>query len=135
MTDIQVRQAHTGDERFIHSSWFQSYWKATASKSVPREIYKSEQDNLIDRLIRGSRIVVAFLEEVPDEILGYSISTPEVCHWVYVKGVYRRRGIASQLMPHSLKYFSHWPDSSGRKFFEKFGLQFNPYTIHTQRMS
>ncbi len=135
MTDIKIRRAISSDERFIHSSWFQSFWKATASNSVPRDVYKIEQDAAIDRLLQGAHIAVAYLEEVPDEILGYSVSAQDVCHWVYVKGIYRRRGIATRLMPTGLQFFSHWPDSGGRKFFGKFGLQFNPYTLHTQRKS
>lgn len=127
--EIKIRKALPEDVRFVHSSWFTSFWSETAFRSIPREIYLQEQDKRIDKLLRASETKVAFLEEVPDEILGYAVLQGPVCHWTYVKGVYRRRGIASRLVTAEVKFLTALPGSVGKKFATQRGLVYNPYLL------
>lgn len=124
---IHVRPALESDRPFLHSSWFQSYWKNHAIDKIPRAIYNKHQDNLIDKLLNRSHVSVAFIPEVPDEILGWSCVEESTLHWAYVKSLYRKNGIAKMVIPIGLQYYSHYTNAPGRKFLEKLGMQFNPY--------
>lgn len=128
---IHVRSALESDKAFIHSSWFQSYWKTHAVDKIPREVYNRHQDKIIDSLITRSLTSVAFIPEVPDEILGWSVVEADTLHWVYVKGLYRKNGISKMVLPGGLKYYSHGANAPARKFLEKLGMQFNPYKVTT----
>lgn len=123
-----LRTATASDLRFIHSSWHTSYWKTHARKHLEREVYAPEMDAHIDRVLKDATVLVAFFEAVPDEILGYSIARGDTLHWVYVKGVYRRNGIGSGLVPaEGVAYYSHATDGAGKKFADNIGLKFNPF--------
>lgn len=124
---IHVRPALESDKAFVHSSWFQSYWKNHAIDKIPREVYNKHQDSLIDSLLARSYISVAYIPEVPDEILGWSVVEGHTLHWAYVKSLYRKNGIARMVIPVGLKYYSHSTNAPGRKFLERLGMQFNPY--------
>lgn len=122
-----LRTANPSDLRFVHSSWFTSHWRTHAHKRVERDVYSPEMDALIERLIGRSKVLVAYFEDVPDEVLGYSVVEYNVLHWCYVKGAYRRNGIGAGLVPEGLLYYSHATDSVGRLFATSVGLKFNPF--------
>ena len=123
----KIRRMLPSDERFIHSSWHTSFWKTGASKKVDKALYNKWQDWRIKRLMANCRTLVAYLEEVPDEILGWSCSAPEILHYVYVKGVYRRNGIAKGLVPSDSVFYTHATDTIGGLFMKKMNLKYNPY--------
>lgn len=127
MPILQRRKATEADLRFVHSSFFTSYWKTHAKKRVERDVYKTYMDKYIDRLLVYADVLVAFTDEVPDEVLGYSIITGPTLHWCYVKGYARRQGIGSGLVTPLATYYSHDTDAVGRKFAQSVGLKFNPF--------
>ena len=125
----KIRTATESDLRFVHSSWHTNHWRTWAHKYVEREVYKSSQDRHIDLLMARSVVTVAFFPEVPDEVLGWACVEPypEVLHYVYVKGTYRRMGIARGLVEGRARCYTQYTDAAGRKFAEKVGITFNPY--------
>lgn len=125
----RARVATSSDLRFIHSSWHTSYWHLWAKKYITREIYGPEMDLAIESILgrHSTRAVVAFLPEVEDEVLGYSVINAESLHWVYVKGPYRNMGIGKSLVPSSCRFFTHATDSHNRKFLQSLQLVFNPF--------
>lgn len=123
----KIRQATSEDLRFVHSSFYSSYWHEHAKKRVPLDVYRREMDKRIDAILDRSEVNVAFFPEVSDEILGYAIIERDTVHWVYVKGVYREQGIASGLVPVGLLFYSHDSNNAGRKFAESVNLQYNPF--------
>lgn len=124
----QLRLATFEDLRFVKSSWFDSYWNCYAKKKIEGVIYREEMRAAIERTINPTvRVLVAFFPEVPDEVLGWSATEGDVLHYVYVKGVYRRRGIGRGLVPDGTLYYTHGTDASGRAFAQKLGLRFNPF--------
>lgn len=122
-----IRLATEADLRFIRSSWFDSYWHCSAKKKVEGVVYRTEMRRNVERLLARSVVLVAFFSEVPDEVLGWSANEGSTCHYVYVKGDYRRRGIGKGLVPPEVVYYSHATDAHGRLFANDVKLKFNPF--------
>jgi GNAT superfamily N-acetyltransferase len=124
-----LREATDADTRLVHSSFHTAFWKTHAHKHTLKEVYDSGMDKRIDRLLFRSRVLVAYFPEVPDEVLGWSCLEGSALHYVYVKGVYRRRGIGKGLVPDSAKWYTHPTDREGRVFAESLSLKFNPFLL------
>lgn len=87
-------------------------------------------DSHILNLTRKGLVMCAYLEEVPDEILGWSCTNNhDSLHYVYVKGTYRRQGIGTGLVPTGLKYYTHKTSTEGGLFLKSLGLEFNPFIL------
>lgn len=134
MVTVKVRPATISDLRFVAASWYADYWSRWGKKHCERDKFHKGQGARIDRLLGRSHVLVAYLPEVPDEVLGWlclDIPTPTV-HYCYVKGEYRRMGIASGLMQgQQADSFSHSVDTTGGAFASKFNLKFDPYTLES----
>lgn len=135
--DIRLREPTRSDFKAVRAQWLSAYWDRYAEgRHIPKSIFYQEHGQLVDRLLVESEAVVAYLEPVPDEILGWAVFTSETLHYVYVKHIYRRKGLATGLVLHAnsddrkLLYFSHGVTAPGRNLADKFGLQFNPYKVH-----
>jgi GNAT superfamily N-acetyltransferase len=128
---VGVRLATADDMRFVAASWFESYWKAVASQEGMDYLtaYRPGQDALIRRLVGRSETIVAHAVDIPDEILGYAVLEDDVLHYVYVKSVYRRRGIATGLVRARAKRYSQ-RTRLGEKLVKPLALEFNPYATH-----
>ena len=126
-----IRPAVDDDMRFCHSSWHTAYWRTCARKYLTREAYDAGQDRRIDRLLTQSQTLVAYFPEVPDEILGWSCVQEDTLHYVYVKVIYRRRGIATGLVAASKKWYTHATDRVGEAFAESIGAVLNPYKMES----
>lgn len=124
-----VRPAIDADITFVRASWHTNFWKF-ARKRLEKKVYDPEQERRINRLVFKSRVLVAFFPEVPDEILGWSCISGDTLHYVYVKSVYRRRGIATGLVP-GVKTYTHATDRVGEAFAKSIGAQFNPYLLES----
>lgn len=74
-------------------------------------------------------VLVAYFEDVPDEILGWSCFRGDTLFYVYVKGSYRRNGIAKGLVPSEVKYYTHATDTVGGLFMKSLGIEYNPYRL------
>lgn len=124
---ISVRHAEPGDMAFVRSAWFQSFWHETMrEKEITFEDYKVGQNRRMDRLIDAGETLVAYAADVPDEILGFAVFGDDTLHYVYVKTVYRRRGIATGLIRSRAKSYS-CKTPLFRKM--KMQLQYNPYAV------
>jgi hypothetical protein len=127
---LTIRLAQPADMNFVAASWFTSYWKNTArAEGIEQPVYTRGMNQLIDGLLQRSDVIVAVLDEVPDEILGYAVVEDGACHWVYVKSVYRRRGIATGLLRSTARRFS-LQTSQGKKLAAKLGLAYDPFSLH-----
>ena len=124
-----IREATDADTRFVHSSWHTDFWKTHAHKRILKEVYDASMDKRIDRLVFRSRVLVAYFPEVPDEILGWSCLEGDTLHYVYVKGVYRRKGIGTGLVRGLAKWYTHPTDREGRVFMERQSLKFHPFKL------
>lgn len=125
----RIREALPQDLPLIRSSWHLSYLRSYANKRIPWTIYRPGQEARIARLMSRSLLHVAYLDEVPDEILGWSAVDGEVLHYIYVRGIYRRKGIGSALVPEGTKYYTHQTNTAGGRFLAVHKLVFNPYQL------
>lgn len=132
MTTPLLREATHDDLRFVHASWFDSWWKLRARKNIEFEIYKKEMNPRIDRLIERSRVLVAFFPEVPDEILGWSCIERDALHFCVVKHEYRRSGIGRGLVFGNASYYTHMTDDVGQRFARKMSLKYNVFLIESR---
>ena len=110
-----VRRIQLDDMGFIFSTWLKHYKQHSAiTKNISNSVYYAKQHRIIERILARSLTVVAHPPEQPAVILGYAVlemARPNIIHWVYVKGPWRRFGIAKALLG-GLDYthcsFSHW---------------------------
>lgn len=96
---------------------------------IREETFYQNYQKVIERLIRkpGVQVFIACLKEDPDVILGYSIFQPKILHFVFVKDVWRRIGLARDLIPPDIEYLTHLT-KVGRSIAPK-QWEYNPFLI------
>lgn len=127
---IQLRPMTPDDERFVASSWFESFWKTHCYKDgLHFKYYQPGMDARIKTLIKRAGVTVAYATVAPTEILGWICIEGDCLHYVYVKAVYRRQGIARALAGEGLTVYSHPSSRAGAKFLKALGLEYNPFRL------
>ena len=119
---LLIREATPGELSLIKSSWFKSFRQ---SSRVRPDLYSFWQNKVIDDLTARHPPIVATLESVPDEVLGWVCRTSDLAHYVYVKHDYRRRGVATALVA-GVKEYTH-RTKVGDALFRN--ALFNPYRL------
>lgn len=127
---IDLRKLTPSDQNFVAASWFECYWKLHARNTpIHYDTYKVGQDKVINRVINGGQIIVAYARNVPDEIAGYVAFDKDVLHFLYVKKAYRHLGIGSGLISPNFKRYSHDTGKRWQEFAKKKGLIYDPYAL------
>lgn len=104
---VAVRDAEPGDEGFVYNSWLRSYRDAPAVNGTPSAVYYRYHHPLLEALLARPEVsvLVACDPSSPDRIHGWLCSEPAgtvlVCHYAYVKQIWRRKGIGSLLLAHA----------------------------------
>lgn len=96
-------------------------------RMVRPDLFSSGVNALVDRLISTDLPVVAVLEAVPDEVIGWVCRSPDRVNYLYVKGPYRRQGVGSRLAFGAVEYGIRTKD--GERFFRSVGAQYNPFSL------
>lgn len=122
-----LRKAKDEDLRFIRSSWCINYWRTYARRGISPQVFFTRYWGVIDKLMCSGALVVSVFPEVPDEILGWSCIEGDFCHYTYVKSIYRRTGVASELLFSKPKWYTQQTNEIGKSFAEAVGMVFNPY--------
>ena len=84
--------------------WADTYRKSRWAGALPNNIYWDAYSEAFRQLLnRGARVLVAASAEHPELVLGWIVYEPTargevVCHYAYVKPLYRRRGLANALL-------------------------------------
>lgn len=130
-----IRESSINDRNFVLKSFLMAvYYGDTWFSKIPKRIFMDNYKKVAAALFDGPRtkIYVACLPEDPDTILGYSILSldHEIIHFVYVKKIWRKYGIARKLVPPNPKYVSHLT-SEGSTLLSKFSNEvlFNPFSV------
>jgi GNAT superfamily N-acetyltransferase len=79
-------------------TWLGGARKCPAWRAVPWDVFDRGHRELIARLWGLGRILVAADPEDDDVVWGWACESNGVLHWVYVKGPFRRAGIALRLL-------------------------------------
>jgi len=92
---------------FLRGLYYGEYWYEEIPKDIFMNNYKHIAKVLIDA--PGTTIKVACDPEEPSVIYGYSIMNSDysILHWVYVKKVWRSKGIGRALVPQRLISVTH----------------------------
>lgn len=94
-----IRQIEGADLNFVLNSFLRSLRGHPNLRHIPNEVYYPEQKLTLDRYIRSCHTLVMCNPEVPDQIFGYVIGTPNIeTVFVYVKYPYRKFGFAKRLL-------------------------------------
>lgn len=109
--EYQITLLNLDDESevgFLYNSWLLSYQEG---KPHDEAKYFATQRAVIDAILAGDTLVLAAREVAnPEALLGYvvveRIDAGMVVHWVNVKSIYRRAGIAYDLVEAALGYMA-----------------------------
>lgn len=134
MMPIHIREALASDIPFIFNSWL-SVMRAETPKDISNDIFFSNHHKLVEKALMRSRTCVAVNPEDHNQIYGFIVGTKKPCvlHFAYVKGIFRRMGIANQLI--STLFDKEKEAECSQKAFgiefisRKIKTKFNPYLI------
>lgn len=129
---IVLRAYEDGDKAFIMATFLRGLyygdsWYSTIPKNRFMECYHSFLESLLDS--PGIDIKVACLPDDKDVIIGYSIYTNTVLHWLYVKEKWRKLGVAKALLPNPLTAVTHLTDLGRKLLKKKEGVYFDPFLL------
>ncbi len=135
---LSIREATEDDLRFVRASWFESYRSGGFAPQVQFPIYREGQNSIIEGCLRRGRVFVAYATEVPDEVCSWVCGEGKLIHFAYTKLVYRRMGIAYNLVLRLIretgpKRFHTHDTRVGRSFAVPAGTVFDPYTLYLPR--
>jgi GNAT superfamily N-acetyltransferase len=106
---VVVREVPQGERGpvipFVLSCWLESYKpRGMAAHGLSRDkqhahqaYYKAHHPEFTG-LLRASTLAIAHVEGEPDVYLGWAVGKPGLLHYVFVKGIARKHGIASRLV-------------------------------------
>lgn len=116
------------DRNFIFSTWKTGlkYGNTIYAKEEPRAFDQRYQE-VIESILKQATTTVAALKEDNDVILGYSVTRDDTIDWVFVKNLWRKIGLAKELLKHiAPKYVSHIT-KPGESLRIKYNLKLKPY--------
>lgn len=100
---VSIRLANSDDLGYVIATWSRDYHKVHPINFIPNNIYIPNQTKLINNIISKTQIYVACIEDEPNTIVGYMVAKPYdkdniILHWMNVKGIFRRVGVAKILL-------------------------------------
>lgn len=106
---VALRAGQAADHALVYATWLRSFRKLSDfAKPVPSEIYYAAQHDRIERLLSRGNLELAVLPGDDVTALGYVVTEGPVLHWLYVKGPWRRLGVAGRLLAgKAIREFSH----------------------------
>lgn len=127
---ISVREGVESDHPFIYASWLKGLRYGNDWFSlIESDHYYKNYHAVIEHLLNdpNTTVLIACLQEDPDVILGFSVSSGDRLHWVFVKQRWRKIGIARSLAPTQVSSVSHLTDA-GKSILKRHpGVTFKPF--------
>lgn len=128
-----IREGKDSDKNFVLATFLRGlYYGDSWFSEMPKDLFMSNYKHIAQALIDSSKsnIRIACLPEDPDVILGYSIISKDdtTTHWVYVKSIWRKKGIGRALLPTNFNCVTHLSEL-GRVLSKKFNVVFNPFNL------
>ena len=114
--ELLLRLGNDTDVPFISNSWLKNYRYSFEVAGVPTNTYYDNHHRLLVELIPRSAVVVLCNPQRPDHILGYAVYEKTmgalVIHYIYMKKVFRRRGLARKMIEAILELEFEHPEES-----------------------
>lgn len=129
-----IRNSRESDKNFVLATFLRGlYYGDSWFSEIPKDIFMNNYKHIAEALINSPKVIIkiACLPDDPDVILGYSVlsSDYQTIHWIYVKQVWRKKGIGRSLVPTRPSSVTHL-SGLGRGLMKKFeGLIFNPFNL------
>jgi len=137
---IKISPANPAHLNFIIDTWLRTYRRASAVKGIPSQIYYPNHREVALEIISRTNANVASSIDDDDQLFGYILfetsKTPTI-HYAYVKQIFRKLGLANQLLEstgintNDLYFYSHETYAS-KYILNEFGI-FNPYEFFKRR--
>jgi GNAT superfamily N-acetyltransferase len=136
VSDFIITDGNDEAKSLIYATWLRSYKSSSPrAKNIPRDVFFAEHHDVIAGILDRSttEVKLAVLPDDPDVVLGWAVTEPGIVHYVYVKHMLRRHGLATALLAHVQRPFTytHWTYvvHDLEKYTE--GCTFNPYLVAT----
>jgi len=137
---VAVRPATSDDIAFIFSTWLHNFKSGSLfAKRIPYAVFFQNHHRVLERILARPEVqsLVACPSDSPDTIVGYLIHEGNVVHYVYVKGAFRKLGVARALavaakLDLEKVVCSHWTFAAD-DLAMKGKLLYNPYLMFNQR--
>ncbi len=143
---MQFRMPLAEDMKFVLRAWMTGFQGHGWSPMCKPNEYFEHQQRLISDLAQSDhvRLIVACDVSNPQQLYGFACgepvtaTTPLVMHWVYIKQVFRRLGVARELMrefgwqPGMQIIATHWTKrlyDGNFAFMRKHRITCNPYIL------
>ncbi len=105
MSDLPLsfRPMKKEDYGYVIASWSREFYKTDPIKLMDHQDYVPWQTSRINWCIGCTPILIAHLQDEPDSIVGFICATnlnedDLLVHWINVKGIFRRFGVAKELL-------------------------------------
>jgi len=130
MTDLYfIRTSNPDDQPFIYSTFLRSlYYGNSWFTLIKKDSFMKNYHRVVEALLQNSQIDVACLKEDPSVILGYVIHRANLLHFVFVKKVWRKIGIAKSLIPSKIDTVTHLT-KQGILMLKKNNWEFDPFSL------
>lgn len=107
-----IRNAKVEDRNFVLATFLRGlYYGDSWFSMIPKGSFMNNYKKVAEALIASPNVIikVACLREDPDVILGYSIMSANhtVLHFIFVKSMWRQKGIGRSLLPDRLFAVTH----------------------------
>lgn len=123
---LTIRPGQDSDRPFIVSTMLKSLRSGChLYRKMDKIAFSHNYNQIVDRLLNTAEVRVACLTEDPDIIIGYAICRDSVLDYVYVKSLWRQKGIAKSLCG-GVTTVSHLT-SVAEPIIIKHGIRFNPF--------
>ena len=128
---ISIRPMVESDRNFVLATILRGlYYGESWFSEIPKHIFMENYSKTIEYLLNKptTSVNMACLRDDPDTLLGYSITSPEVVHFVFIKVRWRGIGLAKSLVPENTKYATHLT-KTGLVIMKNKNLQFHPFML------
>lgn len=128
-----VRDYTSADKAFVMSTFLRGlYYGESWFSEIPKSVFMNNYKHIAEKIVDKSIVTIACLPDDPDVILGYSILSQDlqVVHWVYVKSIWRQKGIAKNICPKYPTTVTHLTKLGKMLLKEKIKTAiFNPFCL------
>jgi hypothetical protein len=99
---VVIRPASSSDEAFIMATWLRSFRHGSMfARRLTNDVFFTNHHPIVTDILARSDTLVAHLEADPDVIIGYLVTEGQTLHFAYVKKLFRRMRVLTQLLDES----------------------------------
>ncbi len=121
MDAVSYRLPLPDDVSFIYATFLKGLRHGnTVNRALPSRVFYPRFHDKLTAILEspGTVVTVACLTEAPEIILGYSVTSQDTLHCIYVKKAYRSAGIGRKLLPPAVKRVSFATDAFSKVLAE-----------------